>query len=195
MKECPKCNTFHNKNGIFCSRSCANSRCFSEESRKKKSLALKGKCNTSHLKTESAIKKAVATRKKNAYEKYLSTDFSALGPSNKRRRVLEEQNNCCARCGISEWQGFKICLELEHKDGNNENNDRDNLEALCPNCHSLTSTWRGRNKPGKNGIITVSDSILLEHLKNTSNIRQALLNAGLSAKGKNYERVKKLLME
>lgn len=43
----------------------------------------------------------------------------------------------CERCGRTEWQGNKIPLELHHKDGDHWNNDLDNLEILCPNCHAL----------------------------------------------------------
>lgn len=78
--------------------------------------------------------------------KYLATSFDELGMENRRRRVFEEQNYKCNRCGIDNWLGESLSLELEHKDGNNENNKRENLEGLCPNCHSLTPTWRGRNK-------------------------------------------------
>ena len=63
-----------------------------------------------------------------------------------RRKVLEEQNYKCNRCGLDEWQGHTLVLELEHKDGVRNNNERSNLECLCPNCHSLTYTWRGRSR-------------------------------------------------
>jgi len=112
---------------------------------------------------------------------------------NKRRRVFEEQKYCCNKCGISEWFSKPISLELEHKDGNNLNNTRENLEGLCPNCHSITETWRGRNKPAKNGINKISDESLLQCLNESVNIRQGLLKAGIAAKGKNYERAKRLL--
>jgi len=39
-----------------------------------------------------------------------------------------------------------IPLELDHIDGNHQNNALDNLRLLCPNCHSLTPTFRGKNK-------------------------------------------------
>ena len=81
-------------------------------------------------------------------KKYLATPFDELGMENRRRRVFEEQDYRCNRCKINEWQGMPIILELEHKDGDNQNNTRENLEGLCPNCHSLTPTWRGRNKKG-----------------------------------------------
>jgi predicted HNH restriction endonuclease len=37
-------------------------------------------------------------------------------------------------------------LELEHKDGNGENNDLKNICLLCPNCHSQTATYKNKNK-------------------------------------------------
>lgn len=52
----------------------------------------------------------------------------------------------CYRCKRAQWEGQDIVLELEHIDGNRRNNSLENLTLLCPNCHSLTSTWRGRNK-------------------------------------------------
>ena len=193
MKICPKCSNQHDKNGTFCSRACANSRVFSDEAKLKKSIALKGKLTgsrTENFNLDSWREKTKATR----LLKYQSTSFDELGMTNKRRRVLEEQTHACNRCGLSHWLDVPITLELEHKDGNTGNNTRDNLEALCPNCHSVTETWRGRNKPSKNGINDVSDNFLLECLLSTKNIRQGLLKAGLAAKGKNYERAKTLLI-
>lgn len=192
MKICPKCSKEHNKDGKFCSRSCANSRVFTEESNKKRSLALTGKTPTRSNKPSDLEqwKKNIANT---WLQKYLNTPFDKLGMENRRRRVFEEQNFCCAKCNISTWFEKPIALELEHKDGNNQNNSRDNLEGLCPNCHSITETWRGRNKPSKNGNVEVTDEFLLKCLNETNNIRQGLLKAGIAAKGKNYERAKKLL--
>lgn len=51
----------------------------------------------------------------------------------------------CAECGINEYLNQKIVLQLEHKDGNANNNDYSNLSLLCPNCHSQTPTYKGRN--------------------------------------------------
>ena len=52
----------------------------------------------------------------------------------------------CYECGINQWRGKRISLELEHKNGNRYDNRMENLTLLCPNCHSLTSTYRGKNK-------------------------------------------------
>jgi hypothetical protein len=54
----------------------------------------------------------------------------------------------CATCGGTSWQGRAIPLELEHKNGNRNDNRLENLELLCPNCHALTPTYRGRNIGG-----------------------------------------------
>lgn len=55
---------------------------------------------------------------------------------------LKEQK--CEICGITEWLGKPINLQLHHKDGNNQNNNLDNLMILCPNCHSQTDNYCGK---------------------------------------------------
>jgi RNA polymerase subunit RPABC4/transcription elongation factor Spt4 len=155
MKQCPKCNTEHEKAGLYCSRSCANSREWSKEINESRSAKLAGR---------TAVRSNPEQWKKNMkqawLEKYNSTPFDELGSENRKRRVLEDQEHKCNHCGISEWNGKPIVLEYEHKDGNNQNNSRDNVECICPNCHSQTETWRGRNNKKEK----VSDERLLEAL-------------------------------
>lgn len=52
----------------------------------------------------------------------------------------------CNCCGISEWMGKPLTLEVNHKDGNAANNQLSNLEFLCCNCHSQTPNFRALNK-------------------------------------------------
>ena len=63
--------------------------------------------------------------------------------SNHIKRYLMEKNNCkCEKCGWGETNPYtgNIPLEVDHIDGNYQNNSEDNLQLLCPNCHSLTPT-------------------------------------------------------
>lgn len=57
---------------------------------------------------------------------------------------LKEQR--CERCGLEEWRGRPLSLELHHVNGDGLDNRLENLLVLCPNCHSQTDTWGGRNK-------------------------------------------------
>lgn len=51
----------------------------------------------------------------------------------------------CKNCGISEWRGNPLALELHHVNGDGRDNRLTNLTLLCPNCHSQTDSWGGRN--------------------------------------------------
>lgn len=51
----------------------------------------------------------------------------------------------CYECGLTNWRNKPISLQLEHKNGNNTDNRRENLTLLCPNCHSQTITFAGKN--------------------------------------------------
>ena len=65
-----------------------------------------------------------------------------------KKRLLDEgiKQSVCECCGLSIWRGQAIPLELHHINGNNRDNRLENLLILCPNCHALTDTYRGKNK-------------------------------------------------
>ena len=103
----------------------------------------------------------------------------------------------CELCSTKEWydpfesKTKPVNLELDHINGNERDNRKENLRLICSNCHSFTPTYKGRNinKGIKNGEKRISDEVLIEQLK-TKNIRQTLISVGMSASGENYERCK-----
>jgi DNA-binding transcriptional ArsR family regulator len=55
------------------------------------------------------------------------------------------KENRCEQCGISEWQGEPLSMQLHHANGDGTDNRLENLRLLCANCHSQTDTYGGRN--------------------------------------------------
>jgi hypothetical protein len=222
MKKCENCNEDHNGSygsGRFCSSECA--RGFSTKAKRSEiniqvSKKLTGRKTRNYYSAygldekhkKSKIKKEYLNltfeekwkiindkRKKTWNEKIMGADYSTLSFDRLRARIILEQNGKCNKCTLLEWMGEPLPLELEHIDGNHHNNERTNIEALCPNCHSLTPTWRGRNQRNRNYGRVKDDELLKILIENDFNMRQSLLSVGLAAKGGNYKRCHKLKKE
>ena len=95
----------------------------------------------------------------------------------------------CENCGLEEWLGQPINLEIHHIDGDRLNNDLSNLILLCPNCHSYTSNFRKNSKQKRK----VSDEDFIRGLKISSSIHQTLLHLGLTPSAGNYTRARELM--
>jgi 5-methylcytosine-specific restriction endonuclease McrA len=156
MKLCPKCNIQHEKNGRFCSRSCANTRTFTAESNEKKRLSgleFYSKLSADERKEfhkEKTLKYDFVEHQKKVQQKNRARSWSRpyeeMSHDSVRKRLLHEENHTCSECGIGNiYNGKPLSLELDHIDGNSKNNKRENLRILCPNCHSQTPTHRSKN--------------------------------------------------
>jgi hypothetical protein len=62
-----------------------------------------------------------------------------------KRYLIRKLEGKCSECQLDEWMGKPIVLEMEHIDGDSYNNHESNLTLLCPNCHSQTPTYKGKN--------------------------------------------------
>lgn len=107
------------------------------------------KLDTSHFNVNNYDKSVF--RKLSNEEIFIQNSTTNRSTIKKRLIVDLKWKYECASCEISEWKNrngetVKISLELEHKNGINNDNRLENLELLCPNCHSVTDTFRGKNK-------------------------------------------------
>lgn len=112
-----------------------------------------------------------------------------------RKIILKEKllDYSCQECHIISWRNEKLYLELDHINGVNSDHRLENLRFLCPNCHSQTSTFRGRGQ--NTGKIKVSDEELVKSLSTSSNVDTALRSVGLSTGPGNYKRIVRLMKQ
>lgn len=70
---------------------------------------------------------------------------SSIQAAKLKSKLLKEgiKENKYEGCGLTEWQGKPLVMQLHHIDGNNRNNELSNLQMLCPNCHSQTDNYCG----------------------------------------------------
>jgi hypothetical protein len=80
-------------------------------------------------------------------EQLLVVKLEAGGRWNIKRRLLANglKEPRCERCGIEDWLGDPLALALHHVNGDNCDDRLENLALLCPNCHSQTENFAGRN--------------------------------------------------
>lgn len=63
-----------------------------------------------------------------------------------RNYILRIRGHKCELCFLDSWQNNPIPLEVHHINGNAKDNALDNLQIICPNCHALTDSYKGKNK-------------------------------------------------
>lgn len=146
----------------------------------------------SNVFTDEHRKKSLVAKLEKAKQRFFSDNNHTSNKSIKNVLIntlgwIEE----CNTCGVSEWNGQKLQLQLDHIDGNSSNNQISNLRLLCPNCHSQTESYCGKSI--NTGKKRVSDEEIVEALKTTKNVRQALISVHLVPKGANYARAYKLM--
>ena len=92
-------------------------------------------------------------KKKDSVQKPLCdilTTNSNTSRQSVKKRLLKENvlKYKCNICGIFKWNNKELSLHLDHINGVNNDNRIENLRLLCPNCHSQTETYAGKNKKG-----------------------------------------------
>jgi hypothetical protein len=101
------------------------------------------KLDTSHFKGQGYLKDQHHNWTKKIKLSKILVKNSTYQSNKLKKRLIKEGifQDCCVRCNISEWQGEKLSLHLDHINGVNTDNRLENVRLLCPNCHSLTPTY------------------------------------------------------
>jgi hypothetical protein len=101
--------------------------------------------DTSHF-TGQSWNKGKTLGPKQPLQKFLSNE-KRIASFKLKNRLLAEGilKPQCSSCGRIKWLNQAIPLELDHVNGNRSDNQLLNLRLLCPNCHALTPTYRGKN--------------------------------------------------
>lgn len=146
--------------------------------RKKNSKGLKDKHNEMRIKNgkaglydHSELDQSVRDRMSGKGQRF--ADFSYGGKGQHKNALISERGHQCENCGLREWMGKLITLEMDHIDADRKNNTRENLKLLCPNCHSQTPTWR-RTKTSGWKLKKHTDEEIIEAIKSSGNINQVL---------------------
>lgn len=85
---------------------------------------------------------------KRPIEVYLNNSFPIKSHELKSRLIKEGYKNSeCELCGITQWCGEGVPLELDHKNSDHWDNRLENLQIICPNCHALETSKRRRCRP------------------------------------------------
>jgi 5-methylcytosine-specific restriction endonuclease McrA len=144
---CPTCGNiipFEKRANRFCSQSCAAT--FNNKGVVRVKTTHETECANCGMKKEKRHNKYCdACIASGFHPRRLYDPSQATRDGTRKRIILEKRGHKCESCGLSEWLEQKIPLELDHIDGNSDNNVEDNLRLLCPNCHALTETYKGAN--------------------------------------------------
>lgn len=106
------------------------------------------KLDTSHFTGQGHNKGKTAQNKKHWSEWLVFDDDMFLRQKSRvlRQAMIDSGTEYVCSCGQKPyWRGQPMTLQINHKNGNWKDNRRQNLEFLCPNCHSITEGWSGRN--------------------------------------------------
>lgn len=82
----------------------------------------------------------------NEYLRKQAIELGIAGTGSTKKHLSESRGYKCEECNIDSWNNKPIVLELDHVNGDSNDNSLGNVRLLCPNCHSQTHTFRIKNR-------------------------------------------------
>lgn len=144
--ECDKSLDYEKRHNKFCSKSCAAT--FNNKQRESTLPFCLNGCGN-------RVKRSVAVycsnncqqrhREQEIYNQWKLGEHVECSHRTCRSVLINFEGRRCSVCNKDEWNGSEIPIELDHIDGNYENNSYSNLRLICPNCHAQTDTYKGKN--------------------------------------------------
>lgn len=153
-KQCGILLDYENRQKKFCSSSCsATYNNFCRENRTTPITWSCLNCNQEHATVEWRVGKYCSIKCQQEYlnkeriRKWLEEgkDWKGGSPQWAKTYLQKIRGKSCEICGITEWNGKSIVLEMDHIDGDHTHNRPENLRMICPNCHSQTDTYKNKN--------------------------------------------------
>ena len=191
---CGNVSKYQLKNGKWCCsndyKKCPNIRRKNSDSVKK--LYKENKKNCNHLEEK---------RNWSKNKLLIPIDKVFCNNSNTCTKVLKKyliklniKEDKCEICGLNKWLEKTLTIVVHHIDGNRRNNELNNLQLLCPNCHSQTDNFSGRNK-FKIKLSQLDTDVIINMIKNSKSIRDVLMNLNVAVTSKSYEFIKKIMKD
>ena len=157
-KQCQEVIVFESRYNDYCNHSCATKHSNLLRGKQSREEVLPHACNFCGCITTNLLfcsSKCVNEAKHKIFieawlsgEQNVSTCHGLQVSSHVKKWLRSQYGDKCQECGWCKRNIVtgRVPLQLDHKDGNSQNNDPSNLRLLCPNCHSLTPTFGGLNR-------------------------------------------------
>ncbi len=161
-KVCPQCKTiipYHQRRNKYCSRKCASE--FTQKEKGRRSLTPRFCINCNKQLSKYNVKYCSRSCHKETINRNYIKDWKngkvkgydkyGMVSRHIKRYLLKKRGERCEKCDWQEHNPFtkKIPLQFHHIDGNYKNTTEENVQIVCPNCHSLTENYGGRGTNGR----------------------------------------------
>lgn len=120
----------------------------------------------------------------------LAGKHSKYNTTQLKHRLIKEgyKKHQCEVCSNTDWMGQPIPIELDHINGVCDDHRLENVRIICSNCHAQTPNNTGKNVKHNKTHLDISDEVLIEHCKTSTNVKEVITKSGYITKSMPYRR-------